>query len=185
VGDRGLRRPELNTEALLALACLLSAILLGAAEFMDVFHLTPPGGEALEALDGFDRHHGALLVLSVFAIVALGIAVTTGSKPAAFAVAACGAIALLIFLIGDLPKANNVGTLNDSRQSFLDAEADPQNGFWFELLGSLLLTICGAALATLPADRINLFGREDAAPAPRTGAKTKPRKDAGQSAKRA
>ena len=154
-----MKLPEIRTEVLLALACLLSAILLGASEFMDVFHLTPPGGEALEALDGFDRHHGASLVLAAFSVIALLIAVTTGSKPAAYAVAACGAIALLIFLIGDLPKANNVGTLNDSRQSFLDAEADPQNGFWFELIGSLLLAVCGTALATLPAERIRLFNR--------------------------
>jgi hypothetical protein len=68
---------------------------------------------------------------------------------AAVAIAVCGVVALLIFLIGDLPKVNNVGTLNDPRQSFIDAEAKPVAGFWLELVGALLLTVCGAALATL------------------------------------
>ena len=72
---------------------------------------------------------------------------------AAVAVAVCGLVALLIFLIGDLPDVNKVGTLDDPRQSFIDAKAKPQAGFWLELVGSLVLTICGAALATLrPAD---------------------------------
>jgi hypothetical protein len=65
------------------------------------------------------------------------------------AIAVCGLIALLIFLIGDLPDVNKIGTLDDPRQSFIDAEAKPVAGFWLELVGSLVLTVCGAALATL------------------------------------
>jgi hypothetical protein len=68
---------------------------------------------------------------------------------AAMAIAVCGLVALLIFLIGDLPKVNNVGTLDDPRQSFIDAEAKPVAGFWLELIGALVLTVCGAALATM------------------------------------
>ena len=68
---------------------------------------------------------------------------------AAVAIAVCGIVALLIFLIGDLPKVNNIGTLNDPRQSFIDAEAKPVAGFWLELAGALVLTVCGAALATM------------------------------------
>jgi hypothetical protein len=65
----------------------------------------------------------------------------------------CGVIALLIFLIGDLPDVNKIGTLDDPRQSFIDAEAKPVAGFWLELIGSLVLTVCGAALATMrPSD---------------------------------
>ena len=113
-----------------------AAIALGASELMDTFDLTPPGGEALQASQAIDRHHGAILVLAVFAIVALAVAVMTGSKPAAVAVAVCGGIALLIFLIDDLPDANKIGTLDDARQSFVDAKAQPQDGFWLELAGS-------------------------------------------------
>jgi len=153
-----LRRPAFRTEALLALACAAAALLLAASELLTTFELTPPGGEALQESTGIDRHAGAMLVLAVFALGALAITVLAGSKPAAYAVAACGAIALLIFLIGDLPDANKIGTLDDARQSFIDARAEPKAGFWLELVGSLLLAVCGTALATLPAYRLSLFG---------------------------
>ena len=140
------------------IACVAAAFFLAASELMPTFELTPPGGEALQASDAIDRHHGAMLVLAGFALIALAVAVTTGSRPAAYAVAACGVIALLIFLIGDLPDANKIGTLDEARESFIDAKAEPQGGFWLELIGSLLLAICGIALATLPSHRLRLFG---------------------------
>ena len=146
---------------LLAVGCLAAAVLLGASELMDTFHLTPPGGEALQASKAIDRHHGAILVLAVAAVIALVVAVTTGSKPAAAAVAVCGVIALLIFLINDLPDANKIGTLGDARESFVDAKAVPQQGFWFMLIGALLLSLCGVALATMPGYRIKLFGTSE------------------------
>ena len=153
-----MNRTRFRTEVLLAVGCLAAAVLLGASELMDTFHLTPPGGEALQASNAIDRHHGAILVLAVAAIIALIVAVTTGSKPAAVAVAVCGVIALLIFLINDLPDANKIGTLDDARESFVDAKAMPQEGFWFMLAGALLLSLCGVALATMPSYRIKLFG---------------------------
>jgi hypothetical protein len=142
-----------RTETLLVLACAGGAALLGASQFTDIFHLTPPGGEALEAISSKDQHGYATLVLAIFALVLL--LVSLGARDdqlrqvAAMAVAVCGLIALLIFLIGDLPDVNKVGTLDDPRQSFIDAEAKPVAGFWLELIGSLVLTVCGAALATM------------------------------------
>src|SRR5262249_4420992 len=38
-----------RTEVLLVIACFAAAVMLGVSELMDTFHLTPPGGEALEA----------------------------------------------------------------------------------------------------------------------------------------
>lgn len=172
-----MNRRRFRTEVLLAIGCVAAVILLGVSELMQTFQLTPPGGEALQASDAIDRHHGAILVLAVAALVALTVAVITGSKPAAVAVAVCGAIALLIFLVNDLPDANKIGTLDDARQSFVDAKAEPQNGFWFELIGALLLSLCGTALATLPSSRIRLFGSGDKSQAGRSydwAAKSKP-----------
>ena len=60
-----------------------------------------------------------------------------------------GGLALLIFLLIDLPDAGQVGTLDDARQSFIDAEAIPQEGFWLEMVGALALALTGAALATM------------------------------------
>jgi hypothetical protein len=136
-------------ERLLPLTCALCALVLFASEFMTAFEFTPPGGEALGEQSNSDRHNYAIAVLAVLALIAIGISIGVGSKPAALAVAAAGAIALLIFLIGDLPDANAVGTFDDPRQSFFDAEAVPQAGFWLELVGALGLAVSGGALATL------------------------------------
>jgi hypothetical protein len=146
-----------RTETLLVLACAAAAAMLGVSQFTDIFHLTPPGGEALKAIQASDQHGYATLVLAIFALILLVIAIFARGEQlgqvAAVAIAVCGLVALLIFLIGDLPKVNNVGTLDDPRQSFIDAEAKPVAGFWLELVGALVLTVCGAALATLRPDR--------------------------------
>jgi hypothetical protein len=139
---------------LLPLACLVAAILLFASELMTVFELTPPGGEPIDSQDAAARHGNAMFVIAVFAVGALGLAVFTASKPAAIAVAAMGGIALLIFLLVDLPDAGQVGTLDDEPQSFVDAEAVPQAGFWLEMLGALGLTLSGIALATLTTEQL-------------------------------
>jgi len=138
---------------LLVLACAAAAAMLAVSQFTDIFHLTPKGGEALEAIDASDQHGYATLVLAVFALILLVVTMAARGEQlgqvAAVALAVCGLVALLIFLIGDLPKVNNVGTLDDPRQSFIDAEAKPVAGFWLELFGSLVLAVCGAALATM------------------------------------
>jgi hypothetical protein len=154
---RALRIPAV--EVLLPVACLASALVLGFSELLTTFELTPPGGEPLQVIEASDRHSYALLVLALFAIFALAVTVMSGSKAAAFAVAAAGAVALLIFLLGDLPRAGQIGTLDDPRQSFIDAEAVPQAGFWLELLGSLGLAVSGAALATLTPEQLSLGER--------------------------
>lgn len=139
---------------LLPFACLAAAICIFASELMTTFEFIPPGGEALADQGGADRHGNALMVVAVFAIGALGLAVFQASKPAAMAVAGCGGIALLVFLLVDLPDANAVGTLDDARNSFFDAEAVPQGGFFLEMIGALALTICGIALATMTPDQL-------------------------------
>jgi hypothetical protein len=148
-----------RTETLLVLACAAASATLAASQFITIFELTPPGGEALEAVSAADQHGYATLVLAVFALVMLVAGIATqneqAARIAAFAVAASGAVALLIFLVGDLPDANTRGTLDDS--SFIDAEAEPQAGFWLELIGSLVLAVCGGALATLGPDKLNLL----------------------------
>jgi hypothetical protein len=141
---------------LLPLACAAGAIALGASEFMNTFALRPPGGETEQLLGAGDRHAYALLILAVFALVALGAALYTGSKPAAIAVALCGGLALLIFLIVDLPDAGNIGTLNNTRENFIDAKAYPVSGFYLSLIGAAVLALCGAALATLSPEQLRL-----------------------------
>ncbi len=147
-----------RTEALLVLACAAAAAMLAASQFMTMFELTPTGGEPLETVSSADQHGYAILVLAVFSLAMLLVGIAAQSEQvariAAFAVAAGGVVALLIFLVGDLPDANKVGTLDD--QSFIDAKAEPQAGFWLELAGSLVLAVCGGALATLGPEKLTL-----------------------------
>jgi hypothetical protein len=134
--------------------------MLAASQFTDIFQLTPPGGEALTAIDANDQHGYATLILSCFALVMLVLGMAAGSRRtegsslslaqiAFVAVAVCGVAALLLFLIIDLPDVNQIGTVDDPRESFIDAKAEPQAGFWLELIGSAVLAVCGVALATM------------------------------------
>ncbi len=145
-------------ERLLPFACLVTAGLLFASEFTTAFEFIPPGAEALGDQSNSDRHSWAPAVLAAFSVIALIAAIGTGSKPAAFAVAACGVISLLIFLLLDLPDAGNVGTFDDANQTFATAEAVPQSGFWLQLVGALGLSISGAALATMSPAQLRALG---------------------------
>ena len=82
--------------------------MLGVSQFTDIFHLTPPGGEALEAISASDQHGYATLVLAIFALILLVVTMAARGQQlgqvAAVAIAVCGVVALLIFLIGDLPE---------------------------------------------------------------------------------
>jgi hypothetical protein len=166
----------LRAERLLPLACAGACAMLAASEFMDTFKLEGPGPTTQVVQTAADQHHYALLVLAGFALVALAITVVAGSKPAAMAVALCGAAALLIFLLIDLPDAGKVGTINT--ETFTQAKAEPATGFWLELAGGLVLAICGGALATLTPEQLRTFGRsiEDRRPSARwRGPRTAPK----------
>jgi hypothetical protein len=152
--ERGLGEIQLGLlTRLLPLAILISAIVLFASELMTTFEFAPEGGESLVEQQAADRHGNALMVVAVFAVVALAIAVFSGSKPAAAAVAIAGIVALGFFLVVDLPDANTTGTL-DTDQSFIDAEAAPREGFYMELLGALALSVTGIALATMTQEQL-------------------------------
>ena len=105
-----------------------------------------------------DAHGNAIFVIAGFAVGALIIAVLFASKPAAIAVAAMGVLALLFFLLGDLPDAGRQGALANDRGFFPDAEAVPQEGFWLLMVSSLALALTGTALATLTPAQLAALG---------------------------
>lgn len=184
--DRPPRRsPFQRPERLLPFACVAAAAALFASELTATFRFIPPGGQALCTQQAADRHHFALGVLAIFAVGAVIVAVLGASKPAAMAVAVAGLVALLVFLIFDLPDANNIGTLGDSctsipGQSFFDAKAVPQAGFWLEMASALALALSGTALATLTPGQLatlrprRLRGPKDGANPQPPGASTTP-----------
>jgi hypothetical protein len=148
----------IRPEYLLPLACAAAAIVLGASEFMDTFEFDlGTSGEPQQTDSAADRHSYALLVLALFALFALAIAVVSGSRPAATAVAVAGGLALLFFLLVDLPDVGQEGTIDDGSRVFVSSEAEPANGFWLEMVGSVALAVSGGALATLRPDQLRLL----------------------------
>jgi hypothetical protein len=152
------RRPG-GLVRLLPYACIVSAVVLGVSERMTTFQLVSAqgNGTSLCNLEAADRHHYALAVLAAFAIAAVVVAVVGASKPAAVAVAIAGLLALLLFLIVDVPKANDVGSISgvcDLADQGIDAKAVPEAGFWLEMVGAVALTLGGAALAMLNTEQL-------------------------------
>lgn len=157
------RLRAIGAEHLLPLACLGGAALLFGSELSATFHLElggrtilPPPGSG-DSLDAGQRHSYAMLVLGAFAILAVLVAILSGSRPAAAAVAVAGAAALVLFLLLDLPDAGQVGSVSPEVRP--NAELTPSMGFWLELIGSLVLAICGGALATLSAEQLQALPR--------------------------
>ena len=144
-------------ERLLPLACIAAAGALFASEFMTTFQLASTGAAFCD-IQAAGRHHFALGVLAIFAVICVIIAVLASSKPAAIAVGIAGGLALLLFLIIDLPHAGNTGTLAGcsptTTGSFFEAKANPQAGFWLEMVGALAMALSGVALATLSSDQL-------------------------------
>lgn len=147
--NRGLR-----LERLLPFACIGGAALLCASQFMTIFELTSAGAAPQALIDSADQHWYAMATLGGFGGLAAIGAVTAGSKPLAASVAVAGGAALLLFLLIDLPDAGATGVLESETIQFLNAKADPAGGFWIELIGALILTVCGGALATLSPDQL-------------------------------
>jgi len=147
-----------NPERLLPLACIAGAAALFASEFMTTFQLSTTAGGICN-VHALPRHYFALGVLAIFAVMAVIVAVTAASKPAAIAVGVCGVIALILFLTIDLPHANNTGTLEGCSPStnfqFISATAQPQAGFWLEMVGALALALSGVALGTLNPEQLH------------------------------
>jgi hypothetical protein len=143
-----------RAEIVLPFVIVLGAAALIASEFMVAFEFTPPGGEPLRDVTSADRHNYSMLILAIATLVAMCIAIATGQRPAAYAVAGLGAVALLIFLVADLPDAGKLGDLSDPIRGFASVKAEPQAGFWLEAIGAVTLAIGGGAFATLSSEQL-------------------------------
>lgn len=144
-----------RAEYVLPIVIVLAAILLAVSELLVTFDFVAPGGEVQADQTAGDRHGYANLLLAGGAVVAMLIALAAASRPAALAVAGLGAVALLLFLVFDLPDAGRVGELED----FITAEAEPQAGFWLEAIGALTLGLAGGAFATLSPEQLHAAGQ--------------------------
>ena len=143
-----------RAELLLPLVILIAGVALGVSQFMALFELTPPGGEPLREQLASDQHGYALLLLAVFSLISTAIAVVRGARVAAYAAAIFGVAALLLFLLIDLPDAGKLGDLEDQVFGLASVRTEPQTGFWLEAIGSVVLALATAALATLNPEQL-------------------------------
>ncbi len=125
----------------------LGALLLAAAEFSTLYEVRAitavvPGGSQTAG-----SHHGyALLIVALVALPMAWGAVVGGSRPATVAVVALGALALFVCLAIDLPDVGDEGLL---AETYEQAKASPQEGFYLETLGSVVLLLAGIGMLLL------------------------------------
>jgi hypothetical protein len=132
------------------LTALAGAALMAASSFATVVSVQVAGGscEVLSETDpaladrcvqtGWERHSVVFLLLGVAAAVMAALR----SRPAAVALAAFGAVALAVALLGDLPASRETGVVGES---FAGANASAGAGLWLELAGGVLVLLAGLA----------------------------------------
>jgi len=125
----------------------LGALLLAVAEFSTLYEVRAitavvPGGTSTSG-----AHHGyALLIVALVSLPMAWGAVVGGSRPATIAVIALGALALFVCLAIDLPDVGDEGLL---AETYEQAKASPQEGFYLETLGSVVLLLAGVGMLVL------------------------------------
>ncbi len=143
-----------SAERLLPFAAFGGALLLLASQFMPIFELRSAGDVVQATVTSTDQHWLSMGLFAILAAAAIFGAIWTGSRPLAFTVATCGLVALLLFLLIDLPDAGRTDSVATSAEALIIAEAHPAGGFWIELIGALVLTVCGGAMATLSGEQL-------------------------------
>ena len=130
---------------MLGLAAVAGAVLLIVAEFTAIYEIKAVTA-VVDSVTGYDRHGIALALLGVAALPMILGAVRRGSRPATLALAALGAIALLIAVLTDLPDINTTGVIGEQYE---EAVANPAVGLYLETLGGALLLMAGGGLMVL------------------------------------
>ena len=92
-------------------------------------------------LSGFERHGGALVLLGAVTMFMAWGAGVGGSRPAAFALIALGAVVVLWTVLIDLPATNDTGGIGPL---YANAEAMSGPGLFTELIGGALAVAAGA-----------------------------------------
>ncbi len=148
-GRRPLPLPALPPLSLLvpasvAFFALTGALLLVVAEFTPLLQVQVITEVVKTVKTGPHHSYAQLLVALAAAGMAL-LHLRTGRRAPLLALAALGAIALLIGIVNDLPDTHATGVIGER---FEDAKASARGGLWLELLGGVGLLL-GAGVGLL------------------------------------
>jgi hypothetical protein len=141
-----LRRHLLDMAVALA---VIGGLLLLYAETLDLYRIVTPGGATASAPGSIkgaaDQHSWALGVIGVVIAASALLARWTRQRLPAWAAAALAVLALAIVLVVDLPDVTSSGLTSELET----ADAQPEAGFWVELIGATAALAGAAALALL------------------------------------
>ena len=133
------RRPPLaGVRTVLAALGALGALLLVISTFLPLYKI----GTEMATLDSFTglEHHSIAMLLLGLAAVPMLLGTLRGAKPAMFALAALGILALVIAVTVDLPAALDEGLVAETYEG---ASAEPAAGFFVETAAGVLLLLAG------------------------------------------
>jgi len=136
-----------KARAAAAALALAGAIVLAVAEFSTVFEVTVGSLGVVKRSSTGGEHHGyALLVIGLAAVGMVLWALGSGGRPAALALLALGAAALVVAVAVDLPDTHGSGQLPESL-AYENARARAGTGLSLEIAGGVLLLVAGGVLA--------------------------------------
>ena len=119
-------------------AAVIGGLLLLYAETFDLYKIVTPEGVTSNARGAIqsasDQHSWALGVIGVVLAGAAVLARWTRQRLPAWAAVVLAGAAVAIVLIGDLPDVTSSGLTTELESG----DAQPQTGFWIELVGALL-----------------------------------------------
>ena len=143
-GTRGSRAPTERpgrTRLALAALAMVAAHSARGQHVPDAVRDHHRRGRAADLL-GLDHHSIAMLLLGV-AVVPMALGTLRGARPAMVALAAIGAVVLLVAFTVDLPAALDEGVL---AVTYEGASASPGIGFYVETFAGALLIACGGLM---------------------------------------
>jgi hypothetical protein len=117
---------------------VIGGLLLLYAETFDLYKIVTPGGVTSNARGSIqsasDQHSWALGVIGVVIAGSALLARWTRQRLPAWAAVVLAVAAVAIVLIGDLPDVTSSGLTTELESG----DAQPQTGFWIELVGAVL-----------------------------------------------
>ena len=149
-GSRGFAQGPPRLALGLGAVAAIAAVLLVISEFLPLYKIVVGSLETERDSEvGWRNHAFAMLPLGLASIPML-LGALRGARPAMWALAAIGVVAIVIALTVDLPNATDEGLFGER---YDDAEARPAIGFFLETLAGVLLILAGGLMLLLTPKR--------------------------------